>query len=98
MLGLNFVDRAGTKLFLEAPYNSAVYSESLWTGSEGFDPLAPRPREPSLFLVNLRVGQERSVRQELIFRVDNLLNHAYTLWPGAPGRGRTASFELRLRF
>jgi hypothetical protein len=64
VLGLNFVDRAGTKLFLEVPYNSAVFSEALWSDTEGFDPLAPRPREPSRVLVNLRVGQERTVRLE----------------------------------
>lgn len=98
VLGLNFVDRSGTKAFLEVPYNTAVFSESLWAGTEGFDPLAPRPREPSHLLINLRVGQERSVRQEWILRVDNLFNRAYTLWPGVPGRGRTFSGELRWRF
>jgi outer membrane receptor protein involved in Fe transport len=98
VFGLNYVDRAGTKALLEFPYNSPVFSETLWANTEGFDPLAPRPREPSRLLVNLRVGQERSVRQEWIVHVDNLLNRAYSLWPGVPGRGRTFTFELRERF
>jgi outer membrane receptor protein involved in Fe transport len=98
LLGLNFVDRAGTKALLEGVYSSGVYAESFWSNSEGFDPLAPRPREPGRWLLNLRFGREHSVRQEWIFRIDNLLNHAYSLWPGIPGRGRTASLELRWRF
>jgi tetratricopeptide (TPR) repeat protein len=98
VFGLNYVDRAGAKALLEFLYSSLTFSESLWTDTEGFDPLAPRPHEPSRLLVNLRVGQERSVRQEWIVHVDNLLNRAYSLWPGVPGRGRTFTFELRERF
>jgi outer membrane receptor protein involved in Fe transport len=75
-----------------------VFNEALWSDTEGFDPLARRPREPAHLLFNLRFGQERSVRQEWIFRVENLLNRPYSLWPGVPGRGRTLTLELRWRF
>jgi tetratricopeptide (TPR) repeat protein len=97
-LGLNYVDRAGSKGLLELTYTGGVYAEGLWTGSEGFDSLAPRPRENGRLLVNLQFGRERSIRQEWVLSIENLLNHSYRLWSGIPARGRTLGLGLVRRW
>lgn len=90
--------RAGTKGLLELTYTGGVYAEGLWTGSDGFDPLAPRPRENPRLLVNLQIGRERSIRQEWVLAIENLLNHSYRLWNGIPARGRSIGLGLVRRW
>jgi tetratricopeptide (TPR) repeat protein len=98
LLGLNFIDRAGTKLFLEARWNSRIFLDPIWSGREEFDPLAPRPSFPSKWVLDFRLAKEPSVRQEWVFRVNNLLNTRTVYWPGFPRPGRTYRLEYRWRF
>jgi hypothetical protein len=107
ILGLNYIDRAGTKLFLEADWQSRMFIDPFWsdreghqrfTNREGFDPDAPRPTFPSKLVLNLRLGRERTVRREWVFRIDNLLDTDTLYWPGFPAPGRTYQFLYHVRF
>jgi tetratricopeptide (TPR) repeat protein len=98
LLGLNFIDRAGTKLFMEARWNSEVFVDPVWSDSESFDPMAPRPTFPAKWVLDLRLAKEPSVRQEWVFRINNLLNTGTVYWPGFPRPGRTFQLQYRWRF
>src|SRR5207249_3634096 len=84
VLGLNFIDRAGTKILAELNWQSRMFIDPIWsnregfsrfTGApEGFDPRAPRPRFPSKLTLNLRFGKEPTVRQEWSVDITNLFN------------------------
>jgi outer membrane receptor protein involved in Fe transport len=98
LLGLNYLDRAGNKLYLEGDWQSALFADRFWRGDTAFDPNATRPRVSPRFLVNLRLGQERSVRGEWVLRVNNLFNTGTIYWPGFPAPGRTYELQYRARF
>jgi tetratricopeptide (TPR) repeat protein len=97
-LGLNYVDRSGTKLFTEISWRDAMYIDPLWSDREGFDPFLPRPTFPHRLLVNLRFAKERTVRREWVLRVNNLFNAETLYWPGYPAPGRSVELEYRVRF
>jgi tetratricopeptide (TPR) repeat protein len=98
LAGLNFIDRAGTKLFMEARWNSRIFVDPVWSDREEFDPLAPRPTFPAKWVLDLRLAREPSVRQEWVFRINNLLNTGTIYWPGFPRPGRTFLVQYRRRF
>jgi outer membrane receptor protein involved in Fe transport len=107
VLGLNYIDRAGTKIFLEGSWQSKMFIDPFWsdrstfgrfTDREGFDPNAPRPTFPSRFLLNLRFGREPTVRREWVFQINNLLNTGTLYWPGFPAPGRTYLVQYHVRF
>jgi hypothetical protein len=98
LLGLSYLDRAGNKLFIEADWRSAIFTDPIWFGDVAFDPTAPRPQFPSKLLVNLRLGQEPSVFGEWVLRVDNLFNTKTIYWNDFPAVGRTYGVEYRWRF
>jgi tetratricopeptide (TPR) repeat protein len=107
VLGLNYIDRAGTKVFLEASWQSRMFIDPIWSdrptfarlgNREGFDPNAPRPTFPSRLLLNLRFGREPSVRREWVFHISNLLNTGTLYWSGFPAPGRTYLLQYFFRF
>jgi tetratricopeptide (TPR) repeat protein len=98
LLGFNYIDRAGTKLFLEANWRGPQYLDPIWSDDDAFDPLAPRPRENSKLRVNLRVAKERTVRGEWVVRINNLFNTSVLFAPGFPAVGRTYQVTYRYRF
>jgi tetratricopeptide (TPR) repeat protein len=87
-LALNYVDRAGSKAFLEAVWTSKLFLDR--TGDE--------PPFPSKLVVNLRFGREPSVRREWTVRIDNLFNTRTLYWPDFPAPGRTVELQYRVRF
>lgn len=97
-LGLNFIDRAGTKLFLEANWNGPRFLDPIWSDRPEFDPLARRPEEASKLVVNFRFAKERTVRGEWVVAINNLFNTATLSWPGFPRPGRTVHVQYRWRF
>lgn len=97
-LGLNYIDRAGTKLFAEVAWRGAMFVDPFWSGHEGFDPLAPRPTFPSRFVVNLRLGREPTVHREWVLQINNAFNTKTIYWPGYPAPGRTFGLAYRVRF
>jgi outer membrane receptor protein involved in Fe transport len=98
VLGLNFIDRAGTKLFLDASWSGGIYLDPLWSNREEFDPLAPRPTFPARWRVDLRLARERTVRREWVLNVSNLFNTGGVYWAGFPRPGRALRLEYRIRF
>jgi hypothetical protein len=90
VLGLGYVDRAGTKLFAEAAWRGGM--------SQGLTRRGAWERLPSRLLVNLRVGRERSVYREWTFTVGNLFNTGTIYWPGFPAPGRTYRLQYSVRF
>jgi hypothetical protein len=91
ILGLNFIDRAGTKIFAEAGWNAAMTLPE--TGNE---PLSERP--PARFQINLRLGREPSPRREWSLTINNLFNVPTIYWPGFPAPGRTIRLQYHQRF
>jgi hypothetical protein len=94
-LGLNYWDRAGNKLYLEANWNSRMFVDDDYLETA---PSQPRPELHGRLLVNLRLGQERTVRREWVVRINNLFNTSTIYWPGFPAPGRTYEVEYRIRF
>lgn len=87
-LALNYVDRAGSKAFVEA----------VWTGKLPLDRVGLEPSFPSKLVVNLRFGREPSVRREWTVRLDNVFNTRTLYWPEFPAPGRTVEVQYRVRF
>jgi outer membrane receptor protein involved in Fe transport len=98
VLGLNYIDRAGTKLFLEADWRDEMFIDPIWSDNDFFDPRTPRERFPSKLRVNLRLARERSVHREWVLRVNNLFNTETIYWPEFPAPGRTVELQYRVRF
>jgi Tfp pilus assembly protein PilF len=98
LLGFNYIDRAGTKLFLEADWRDEMFIDPIWSDSPAFDPAAPRETFPSKLVVNLRFGREPSVRREWVVSVNNVFDTDLIFWNGFPAPGRTFRVEYFIRF
>jgi tetratricopeptide (TPR) repeat protein len=98
VLGLNYVDSAGTKVFADLNWQSQMFVDPIWSDREEFDPLAPRPKFPARLVVNLRWAKERTVRREWVFRINNLFDTETIHWPGFPAPGRSYQLEYHIRF
>jgi tetratricopeptide (TPR) repeat protein len=90
VLSLNYIDRAGTKLFLEADWSGGQY--------QGVDRLTRWQRLPSTTVVNFRWAKERTVRGEWALGVNNLFNAGTIYWPGFPAPGRVYRLQYAFRF
>lgn len=107
LVGLNYVDRSGTKVQLTANYVSRRFTDvgninfadPDEFGSPTFDPNAERASINPRLLLNLRIAKEPSVRTEYALAIVNITN---TTWPdnriGFPTRGRTWLVTLARRF
>jgi tetratricopeptide (TPR) repeat protein len=90
VLGLSYIDRAGTKLFLEADGSGGQY--------EGADRLSKWGKLPEQWVANFRLAKEPSLRQEWELDIDNLFNTGTIYWPGFPAPGRSYRVQYRVRF
>jgi outer membrane receptor protein involved in Fe transport len=98
VLGLNYVDRAGTKFLVETNWSGEMYVDPIWSDTQGFDPRAPRPQFPDKLVVDLQLAKERTVRREWLFRINNVFNTTTIYWPGFPRPGRTYQLQYFIRF
>jgi hypothetical protein len=101
LLGLNYVDSAGTKMRLQANLLGEQYTDLGVAGSNGFgtptfDP-SSRTKVGTRLFTDLYIGKEPSVGLEYGLTITNLFNAKSVDWPGYPTRGRSwlLSFSLR---
>jgi hypothetical protein len=100
-VGLNYVDRSGTKLRLAASLFSRQFTDVEGVesfGSSQFNRGEPRPSIGSKAVFDLRVAREPSVESEFSLTVLNLFNTHIPDWPGYPRRGRLWMVNLARRF
>jgi len=98
LVGLNYVNRGGTKLRLTADFSSSEYIDidQFLTNSS-----VARPKRASIGprgVVDLRIAQEPSLKLEYGLTVSNLFNTSIPDWPRFPRPGRLWSVEIARRF
>jgi hypothetical protein len=91
-LGLNYVDRAGSKVGLQVNYTGPFFEDT------GAFSATTRPIFPGHVYVDLLLAREPSVEREVFLKVSNLFDTPAIQFNDYPTGGRTVVAGVTLRF